>query len=148
MRFDEKFIPEPNSGCWIWLAHCLQFGPGYGQIWWDSRMLMAHRVSWILHYGDIPDNLRVLHKCDVPPCVNPHHLFLGTLKDNTQDMIKKGRQRFYMKSGELNHQAKLSNLQVVEIRSLNLSGQEIANRYGINRNYVYDIRAGRERKNG
>lgn len=57
----------------------------------DRRTELAHRVSWELHNGSIPDNMFVLHKCDIGQCVNPDHLFLGTHKDNCQDGLKKGR---------------------------------------------------------
>lgn len=98
-RFNEKWIPEPNSGCWLWIAGTM-IG-GYGSIFirhegddWKTRRSVfdgAHRVSWILHRGEIPENLRVCHHCDTPSCVNPSHLFLGTASDNTNDSIKKGR---------------------------------------------------------
>ena len=66
---------------------------GYGCIWDSTRMWYAHRVAWQLYKGDIPDQLKVLHKCDVPNCVNPDHLFLGTQADNVHDCENKGRSR-------------------------------------------------------
>jgi HNH endonuclease len=86
-----KFVePEPNSGCWLWSG--AQNRRGYGAISIArSRMREAHRIMWQLEYGRIPDGMHVLHRCDVPPCVNPGHLWLGTRRDNMQDASKKGR---------------------------------------------------------
>lgn len=84
-------IPEPNSGCWLWIgAHDPN---GYGRIAKRTYgTILAHRYSYLSHKAD-PGNLLVCHKCDNPACVNPDHMFLGTHKDNTQDMVKKGRAR-------------------------------------------------------
>ncbi len=87
-RFEDKFIPEPNSGCWLWTASVWN---RYGQFGVANKSHRAHRVSWQLYRGPIPAGLCVLHKCDVPTCVNPNHLFLGTQTDNVADMMKKGR---------------------------------------------------------
>src|SRR3990167_7548460 len=90
-RFEKKYIPVPESGCWLWTGSTF-FG-GYGQIWDSERKVKegAHRVSWKLHKGPILDGFYVLHRCDVPCCVNPDHLFLGTLTDNQNDCVRKGR---------------------------------------------------------
>ena len=88
-RFYAKFAPDPATGCWLWLAGKLK--KGYGQFSVGKKKITAHRMSWELHNGAIPNALLVLHKCDVPACVNPGHLFLGTYSDNIQDCIKKGR---------------------------------------------------------
>jgi HNH endonuclease len=89
--FFDNFIPEPMSGCWIWIK-AGQYGYGYMIL--NKKKIRAHRLSWIIHNGDIPEGLLVCHKCDVKCCVNPNHLFLGTGDDNMQDMIKKNRCKF------------------------------------------------------
>lgn len=94
VRFWKKVYKTPR--CWIWTGARKQGPWNYGIIEKDRdsrRMELAHRVSWRLHHGEIPSGLCVLHRCDNPPCVRPEHLFLGTLRDNTQDMIRKGRAR-------------------------------------------------------
>lgn len=87
-RFHAKYTPVPESGCWLWEG---ALAGKYGVIVQDGKNLSAHRYSWELHNGDIPNGLWVLHKCDTPSCVNPDHLFLGTAKDNMQDALRKGR---------------------------------------------------------
>lgn len=82
---------ERGPACWVWQAH--RNRAGYGQFWFEGRSQKAHRIVWIITYGEIPDGLCVLHRCDNPPCCNPEHLFLGTKADNTADMDAKGRRR-------------------------------------------------------
>lgn len=92
-RFWEK-VRKDASGCWLWTASATGTGFKYGQVMWRGRYATpqkAHRVAWELTNGHIPDNLQVLHRCDVPLCVNPNHLFLGTQKDNLADARQKGR---------------------------------------------------------
>lgn len=89
LRFWEKV--DKSGDCWLWTAH-VAGSNGYGQFAITHiRMTMAHRFSYELHYGAIPDGLKVLHSCDTPRCVRPDHLFLGTNADNTADMFAKGR---------------------------------------------------------
>lgn len=88
-RFESKFIPVTESGCWLWLRGIN--AKGYGQFGRKHGSDQAHRVAWELYRGQIPDGMNVCHSCDVRCCVNPDHLFLGTQKDNMQDCMKKGR---------------------------------------------------------
>jgi len=88
-RFMDKVMPEPNSGCWLWAGSSVK--NGYGQVRVNYKLYLSHRISHELFKGEIPDGMNVLHTCDVRCCVNPDHLFLGTQKDNVQDMIAKGR---------------------------------------------------------
>lgn len=83
--FERRF--EKGDGCWEWKG--AKTKAGYG--WFSAKI--ASRISWEIYRGKIPKDMLVCHKCDNPPCVNPDHLFLGTHKDNTLDMIKKGRGR-------------------------------------------------------
>lgn len=103
---------------------------GYGKV--GKSLRIASRISWEIHFGPIPDNLCVLHKCDVPICVNPDHLFLGTKADNSADMINKGRQ----KKGVLLPQSKLTDEIVREIRSSKETQQALAKKYGVSQTTI------------
>lgn len=118
---------QESSGCWIWVGS--KSKTGYGKITFHGEQIYAHRAMWEALNGLIPDGLSVLHKCDNPPCVNPNHLFLGTLKDNSYDRDTKGR------SGT----AKLKPSDVKEIRESNLQPKELASKYNIKTRTVYEI---------
>jgi hypothetical protein len=88
-RLQNNSVPEPNTGCWLWLGF---IDPcGYGRFKYKGER-RAHRCSWMIaNERPIPDGMIVMHKCDNPACVNPDHLVLGTIADNTHDMDSKGR---------------------------------------------------------
>jgi len=130
-RFWEK--TKKKNGCWEWLAN--KNKKGYGRLWVDGRNVFAHRVSWVIHRGPVIDEWHVLHRCDNPSCVNPKHLFLGTLADNIIDRCRKGRSAL----GERNGNSKLTIKQVLEIRSSNKSIKQIARKFKIDKTQVRNI---------
>lgn len=115
-RFEAKYVPVTETGCWLWTSNLN--GGGYGLLSFGTppsrKWRLAHRVAYELHRGQIPEGLDVLHKCDVPSCVNPDHLFVGTDKDNIQDCIRKGR---WNRPGRRPGQKKLTDDQIRQIRS-------------------------------
>jgi hypothetical protein len=137
VRFDEMWTPEPNSGCWLWLAN--MDNSGYGRIQVKGKSKRAHRVSYELNIGPIPDGLHCLHSCDVPLCVNPSHLWLGTNLDNIADKAKKGR--CANQEGEINPNSKLTKIEVLAIRSDDRIDNLIALDYGIGRRHVSKIKS-------
>lgn len=106
-RFWKRVVK--SDGCWLWTGNRAVGGygvilPGGG----TRGLALAHRVSWEIHFGPIPDGMHVLHKCDNPPCVNPAHLFLGTQRDNNTDKVRKGRQAKAETSGSRLHPEKVA----------------------------------------
>ena len=136
-----------TDGCWLWRNP--DPSNGYGKFSYQGQVMGAHRVSWLIHYGDISDGLWVLHKCDTPACVNPDHLFLGTHDDNMADMTAKHRGRYQqhpetVTKGEQHGNAKLTENDVREIRRLRANGtprQTVAQMFGISQSNVKQITA-------
>lgn len=139
-RFERYVFPEPNTGCWLW-GGCLN-SMNYGLLRVGKTMKLAHRISYELHCAPVLDTLKVLHKCDFPPCVNPEHLFVGTMADNTADMVRKNRcSRLGMSMpSESNAAAKLTVQKVIEIRDAAGTQYEIALRFGVAQGTVSNIR--------
>lgn len=127
--------------CWEWIG-CLC--GGYGQFCIGSGVYtVSHRFSYSLEYGEIADDIKVLHECDNKRCVNPNHLFLGTNKDNTQDMIAKGRSKCIGKIGERNKSSKLTDEKVLEMRRMHRSGEynqrQISKMFGISTSVTFAV---------
>lgn len=117
---------------------------GYGQMNVGGRPQLAHRLSWQIHRGAIPEGMYVCHKCDTPACVNPEHLFVGSSMDNARDKCAKGRQRWGAAKGEESAPAKISNVVAAQIFRAKGLHQAIADRYGVNRMTVSHIKLGKQ----
>lgn len=141
-RFERRYIPEPNSGCWLWLS--VPPTAVYGRFKIGGGQIGAHVASWRLHRGPVPPGLCVCHKCDVPTCVNPDHLFVGTHADNTADAKRKGRLRHYVNPGVAVIR-KLTVEQRRHIRSSHEPGVDLAERFGVSSAAITYIRSRRSR---
>jgi hypothetical protein len=134
-----------EDACWIWMGYRLP--SGYGQVSHKDRTRYAHRVSFEIAFGIIPDGLLVCHKCDNPGCVNPNHLFSGSNLDNANDRDRKKRRTAL--NGEKATSHKLTDAQVSEIRKLRLEGTtsaiELAKTFGVSAAYIYCLVSGKRR---
>lgn len=152
LRIAGKYVMDASTGCWLWSGR--MSGSGYGSVrdgGRDSKQWQAHRAMWFVVYGPIPVGLCVCHKCDVPLCVNPGHLFLGTCADNVRDALAKGRLRPFGGSdfrppistivrGEGHYKAKLTAKQVAAIRNDPGDSHELARQLGVTERTIYQIR--------
>lgn len=142
VRFWAKVEKRGPTDCWPWIGG--RFSRGYGNFWAGGRARGAHRVSHVISTGVDPGDLFVCHRCDNPPCVNPAHLFVGTVADNNADKAAKGRS--VPQVGERNNSAKLTTAQVAEIRGMQhgeLPQASIAHMYGVSISTVSMIWSGR-----
>lgn len=144
VRFWERVDKRGPSECWLWIG--ATDTKGYGQIGRGprgSKGARAHRVSWEINRGPIPEGLFVCHHCDVRRCVNPLHLFLGTCRDNLRDMAAKGRARGGVFHGPDHCCAKFTAEQVREIRETFAAGgvskRSIARQHDVNWYTIRDI---------
>ncbi len=157
---------DKSGDCWLWTASVR--GSGYANFYFRGRCVNAHRVAWILTHGEVPDGLQVLHDCpggDNPLCVNPTHLYLGTIRDNVNDMYAKGRSWYdthpeearavlsvrrpqKQVRGEEVGTAKLTREQVLEIRRLFAAGgwtkADLGRAFGVSRMQIYSIVSGKK----
>lgn len=134
-----KYVDDSagEDGCWPWTGSVVT--GGYGKFKARTSQITAHRVSYAIHYGDLPAGLFVCHRCDNRRCVNPAHLFLGTTQDNTADRDAKQRQA----RGERQHLAQLTAPAVVAIREQYARGgtttRALATAYGVSQYCVMAI---------
>lgn len=156
--FDARFWArtDKTEGCWIWTGgrgRATRPGFVYGQVKIRPQRFATHRISWALVNGAIPRGMCICHRCDVPLCVNPDHLFVGTQADNLRDAWEKGRARghtFTIEERERAHanraigsrlgSARLTEARVIELRELRASGVSIADlvqRFGLNRGTIW-----------
>lgn len=138
-RLEAKSIPIPHCGCWIWISE--MSSSGYGRLRIANSSRSAHRVAWEAYRGSIPHGMHVLHTCDIPSCINPDHLWLGTHAENMRDMSQK--QRCGNQRGELNNNTKLTSEQVLLIRSDPRSQRVIALVYNVSKSSISDIKSHR-----
>lgn len=141
-RFASKCALPDANGCVMWTG--TSNGRGYGLLGFGRKqgMRYAHRIAWVMKHGDLEAGLMVLHRCDHPRCVNPEHLFLGTAKDNTEDMVRKQRhpwrqgtrwQRLNAVDGE----------RICDLRAAGCTQQQIADWFGVSRPLISMILSGR-----
>ena len=137
---EERFWSKVNKtpDCWLWTAARNVDGYGYFRVSGITRR--AHRFSYELHFGKIPDGMQVLHKCDTPACVCPAHLFIGTNADNMHDKVVKGRWKGGFTPGSANPMAKLNEAAVEVIRGLYASCDHtqasLARQFGVSQKQI------------
>ncbi len=126
---------DKSGDCWLWTGSLHDWG--YGQFLLVDKRFYAHRLAWALFHGAIPPGIMVCHRCDVPRCVRPDHLFLGTPKQNSEDMVRKGRGRPGMVGKKLDQE------RASEIRCRYAAGgvsqAELAREFGVSGNTVWRI---------
>lgn len=144
--FDKLYIPEPNTGCWLWTGRMKVGRDERGRLRHEGKTWFAHRFAYQMFKGEIPEGLCVCHTCDVTTCVNPDHLFLGTHADNMQDCARKGRRpKTITRWGDKNPSSKLTLEQVADIKSRQFGPTFYAEKYGIHPNHASSIQSGRRR---
>jgi len=140
ISFESNLIKNESTGCLEWLGKLDPQGYGYSYI--NGKIERAHRVSWILYKGDIPKNMCICHKCDNRKCANIDHLFLGSRKENYDDMVKKGRRKNNSPLGEKHYRTKFKEEDINNIIKNYREGMkfsEIAKLYNCHRSTIYLI---------
>lgn len=141
LRIACKIAVPDDNGCWRWTgSHAGRDGRPYVSV--DGKARLAYRVIWELLYGEKLGRHEFLcHRCDVPDCVNPEHLFKGSQSDNMADAASKGR----MPRGESHYRAKLTDAQVIEIRASDERNRSLARRFKVDDSTISQIRSGKRR---
>lgn len=140
---DKGRTPGAEDTCWEWARGKDHIG--YGVLHGGGRRWLAHRAAYSVAYLGglpIPKGMVVMHSCDNPGCCNPRHLILGTQAENIADRVAKGRTSSWMKPGEAHHAAKLTEADVIEIRSRSMSAAKCAEKFGVSQSLIFQIRAG------
>jgi len=143
--YPRHYIPEPNSGCWLWTGRIMRNGYGQAHGYNPRRVISAHRASYQYFIGPVSRGVQVCHRCDVRSCINPDHLFLGSAKDNQTDMAAKGRSL----RGSRHNLALLHERDINPIRRRVAAGEpyrSIAKDYGIAPGTIYNIKSGKQWK--
>lgn len=152
-RLAEKSKPDQYTGCTHWVGNALP--RGYGRIVVHGKRYLAHRLSYEVHVGPIPDGMNVLHKCDVPACINPDHLYLGTQRENVRDMMERGRakgqwtrQNAPAFRGVGGRKPVIPDEIVREIRAARgvVSASDLSRMYGISPSYVSKLQRLKKRR--
>lgn len=135
-RLNNKIdVGYPHS-CWNWNAH--KDRQGYGKIGINRRGVLAHRIVYLVHHGEIPSNMCVMHTCDNPACCNPSHLKLGTVADNNRDRKNKNRSS----RGSKHPTSKLVEKNVLEIFNSYEPAKDLAVKYDVSKSTIYGIKNG------
>lgn len=138
-RIEANTIRVPESGCWIWMLSVNHNGYGHIAIT-GSKTGLAHRLSYEAHIGPIPEELFVLHRCDVRTCCNPNHLFIGGHLENARDRVAKGRNaKNNGVKGEKHYLAKLTDSAVRAIRCDHRPQTAIARDYGVTQTLISQV---------
>jgi len=140
----KKFWDNVNKDgdCWEWVGSIN--GKGYGQLCLNGEYKLAHRLSWEIHYGQIPKGMQVLHRCDNRCCTNPQHLFVGTHQDNMDDKVSKGRASHTR--GTDNGQSIITErdvLTIIKLRNSGLKYREIADLFNVDKSHIGKICRGK-----
>lgn len=138
-RLMKRVLKAPN-GCWEWQGPRRGGKFPYGVIGGGNRSQNAHRVAFRLFKGAIPDGMDVCHHCDNPPCVNPDHLFLGTRRENLEDMVRKGRSLKGKRSNRGVASRVLTDEQVIAIRADTRSNRAIARDYSVTSSSIFCVK--------
>lgn len=140
----DRCTTEPNTGCWLWLGNVK--ATGYGRLSRCYPITSVHRFAYTLKHGSIPDGLWILHKCDVPLCANPDHLYAGTVTDNVADAVRRNRLNKWngRRRDDGNPRAKLNWDLANSIRLDSRNSEELAALYGVSVKTIGEVKGGRK----